>query len=71
MSGIGPGDRWCAELAAGWVVQFRSCGCDLWCAVAARKSVYILVGLCGIYCITLLFAPTVSASHTREVRRVA
>jgi len=35
------------------------------------RAVYILVGLCGIYCITLLFAPTVSASHTREVRRVA
>jgi hypothetical protein len=35
------------------------------------RAVYIVVGLCGIYCITLLFAPTVSASHAREVRRVA
>lgn len=35
------------------------------------RAVYILVGLCGIYCITLLFAPTVTASHTREVHRVA
>jgi uncharacterized protein len=51
-------------------------GFDLVAAIFGAQSllaraVYILVGLCGVYCITLLFAPTTSASHTREVRRVA
>jgi uncharacterized membrane protein YuzA (DUF378 family) len=34
------------------------------------RAVYVIVGLCGICCVTLLFAPTVSAARS-EVRRVA
>jgi len=34
------------------------------------RAVYIIVGLCGIYCITLLLAPTATAAQS-EVRRVA
>ena len=34
------------------------------------RAVYILVGLCGIYCVTLLFAPTARTARS-EVRRAA
>ena len=34
------------------------------------RAVYIVVGLCGIYCITLLFAPTTRTARS-EVRRAA
>jgi len=37
---------------------------------ALSRIVYIVVGLCGLYCATLLFQPT--TSHARsEIRRAA
>ena len=37
---------------------------------ALSRIVYIIVGLCGLYCATLLFQPT--TAHTRsEIRRAA
>jgi uncharacterized membrane protein YuzA (DUF378 family) len=35
------------------------------------RAVYVIVGLCGLYCISLLFAPSVRAGNPIEVRRVA
>ncbi|HYG99944.1 MAG TPA: DUF378 domain-containing protein [Terriglobales bacterium] len=36
------------------------------------RAVYIIVGLCGLYCLSLLFKPTTSArSEARDIRRVA
>lgn len=41
-------------------------------ASVLSRAVYIIVGLCGLYCITLLLSPTVAAqSEANKVRRVA
>jgi uncharacterized membrane protein YuzA (DUF378 family) len=37
---------------------------------ALSRIVYIIVGLCGLYCATLLFQPTTSAARS-EIRRAA
>jgi len=39
---------------------------------ALSRIVYVIVGLCGVYCITLLFAPLERAREkASEIRRVA
>jgi uncharacterized membrane protein YuzA (DUF378 family) len=36
------------------------------------RAIYVIVGLCGLYCLTLLFAPTTTIrSESGNVRRVA
>ncbi len=40
-------------------------------AAILSRIVYSLVGLAGIYCISLLFAPTRSTASTTEFRRAA
>ena len=37
---------------------------------ALSRIVYIVVGLCGLYCATLLFQPTTSPARS-EIRRAA
>lgn len=40
-------------------------------SAALSRIVYCLVGLAGLYCISLLFAPTRRAASTTEFRRAA